>query len=172
MIPCIRHDFSAEDWQAVCRIFIKEYTYLRYFPIKLNSGFMIAAIFGEKCLTRGILFSSFVNYLLADDVDILKSGIAKDTLYAEGDGEDAEILEILTSLNSRQIPKSDRDLQTILYEIGNKEIVQKPSYVREAWEPIFKKSPIVVDLDSLLAQDQDQDQEKASTNRLFSLLWR
>lgn len=90
---------------------------------KLNSGFMIAHIFSEKCSTTDILLSSFFDYLHADDVDMLKPAIAKVTIYLEEGSKD--VLKILSFLNLQRIPKTGTDLHTIRYKIGHKEVVQK-----------------------------------------------
>ena len=55
-VPCLRHYFKQDEWEAVGRIIVKEFVQLRYFPFKISKCVMTAAIFGEDQVD-GDLFS-------------------------------------------------------------------------------------------------------------------
>ncbi len=110
MVPCICHDFTQENWRAICRILIKGFMFLKYFPIKLNCGSLIAAIFGEKYLDQDILPNTFVDFVIMSISWSLQLKRPLSTLKVK-------MFDILSTLNSKTLPKSRLEFQVILLEI-------------------------------------------------------
>lgn len=135
MVPCIRHDFSSEEWKAVARILVKGFKDVGYFPLKLSKAFMIATLFGEQLITPEILFQSFFLYLPVGEQSLLKTCLEKEEI--DINGEDEELIDLLQGLSSKRIVNSGSDLKVLISEIAHKELIQTPSYIREAWESIF-----------------------------------
>ena len=53
------------------------------------------------------------------------------------DGDDSELLDVLSNYSTRRVPCTGTQLKKLLLEIAHKEIIQAPSYIRESWESIF-----------------------------------
>ena len=75
MVPCIRNDFSLEDWQAVGHILLKGCNGLNYFPISLTKTFVIVAFYGEHMISDSELLESFFRSIPYPDALLLKKVI-------------------------------------------------------------------------------------------------
>lgn len=49
------------------------------------------------------------------------------------------MLEILSNLAAKRVPSTGKELELLILEIAYKEIVQSPSYIKEAWKSIFER---------------------------------
>ncbi len=147
MLPSLRHNCGAEEWKAICRLLVVGYKNLKCFPITLSKAFVITCDFGEKSLTADLLLDGLFAYIPFEEKEILKNTLGKEVLDIDGDGK--EELETLDSLASKRVPKSGEELHSLLLELAHAEIVQKPSYVREAFQDITEASPIFKDIDEV-----------------------
>ena len=48
------------------------------------------------------------------------------------DGDDSELLDVLSNYSTRRVPCTGTQLKKLLLEIAHKEIIQAPSYIRES----------------------------------------
>ena len=135
MIPCIRHDFGYDEWRAVARVIVKGYRELRCYPIRLNKAFMISCVFGEHAVSDETFLQSFFNYIPLDERQIVKESLIKENISVDGD--DSELLDILSNYLTRRVPCTGTQLKKLPLEIAHKEIIQALSYIRESWESIF-----------------------------------
>ena len=135
MIPCIRHDFGYDEWRAVARVIVKGCKELCYYPIILNKAFMISCVFGEHTVSDETLLQSFFNYIPLDERQTVKESLIKENISVDGD--DSELLDVLSNYSTRGIPCTSAPLKKLLLEIARKEIIQASSYIRESWESIF-----------------------------------
>lgn len=147
MVPCIRHDTSSDDWKAVCHILKKGYSTVKYFPIKLSKSFVKAAFFGEKSVNEDDLINSFFNYLPVGDADTLRKSLEKEVIDLMG--EDEDLMDVLSSLASKRIVKTNVALKALVLELAHKEIIQTPAYIREAWEAVHLYCNIFADFTEL-----------------------
>ena len=46
-VPCIRHDYQKNEWQAIARILVYGYKVAAYFPVSLSTAFLASCLFGE-----------------------------------------------------------------------------------------------------------------------------
>lgn len=134
MVPSIRHDFNMEDWQSICRILLKGYQEVKYFPLQLDKSFVISTLFGEKELKEDILMDSFLKYLPTEESDTVEAAMKKE--FLDSSDEDEDVVDILASLGSKRVPKTGSDLHAVVLELAHQEIIQKPSYIRESWDTI------------------------------------
>ena len=165
LIPLIKHDFSGENWKAVSRIIVKGYKDVNYFPIRINKAFMISCIFGEHSLTDEALFDSFMSFVPIEDKETLKEALKKDKLDINGDDED--VLDVLSSLSSKRVPCTVHDLKTLILEIAHKDIIQAPSYIREAWECVFSCTNLVESVEQV---DELYSKLKPTPKKVLNLL--
>ena len=142
MVPCIRHDFSLQDWQSAGRILIKGYKDLSCFPLSLSKSFVIVAFFGEHVLSREELMEDFFRYILFADATVLKKVINQESLTEE---DRNDVIDILSTLLSRRTFHTNVELKSLLTEIAHKEVVQAPSYIKEAWRYVYNHSEIFKD---------------------------
>lgn len=47
-IPCIRHDFQKNEWEAVGRLFVYSFVRLGYLPLQLSPAFITTCLFGDE----------------------------------------------------------------------------------------------------------------------------
>ena len=55
------------------------------------------------------------------------------------------MIDILSTLSSRRAIHTNVELKSLLTEIAHKEIVQAPSYIKEAWRYVYNRSEIFKD---------------------------
>ena len=133
-VPAIRHDFQLAEWESVGRILVKGYQQLKFFPVKLNKAFIVAALFGEGEVTDVMLLNSFLGYLSRDERELVSISI--DNKLSEEQQE--EWIEFLDRYNCKTIPKPEK-VRSVILEIAHREIIQYPLYIVESWS-----SPLTV----------------------------
>ncbi|XP_071832423.1 uncharacterized protein [Apostichopus japonicus] len=131
-VPSLRHDFDANSWESVGRIISKGWKDMRYFPLSLSPPFMEEAIFGKS---EGDMKDAFLQYISVSEKMVIVEAL---THFPEGASYD-ELIDILDGYGCRVLV-TKRNLPQILYEIGHKEIIQKPMFIadsmRETLEPL------------------------------------
>ena len=130
-IPCIRHDFQKNEWEAVGRLFVYSFVCLGYLPLQLSPAFITTCLFGDEALTDDLLLDSFRFYLSSEERATLDECLAG-TLSPN----DGEILHLLSSFICYRNP-TEENLKEIILELAHQEIVQKPRYVTDCWSPII-----------------------------------
>ena len=118
MIPYIRHDFGYDEWLAVARVIVKDYRELRYYPLLLNKAFMISWVFGEHTVSDETLLQSFFNYIPLGERQIVKESLIKENISVDGD--DSELLDVLSNYSTRRVPCTGAQLKKLLLEIAHK----------------------------------------------------
>ena len=161
MVPCIRHDFSSEEWCSVARIIVKGYKEVEYFPVRLNKAFVAKALFGEEVLSADALLESFLMYIPTEDKSVIEKAMEEEDISDIDD-----VTEILTTLSSKRIPSNGSDLKKLVVELAHKEIVQAPSYIKEAWETVFSSFKLV---DSYYILTSIYDNSKPTTRKVLLL---
>ncbi|KAL0164198.1 hypothetical protein M9458_039951, partial [Cirrhinus mrigala] len=126
-VPFIRHDFQADTWKAVGRIFLKGYKDCQYIPIKLALPFMEEMLFGA---VYSDLIECFLQFVSTQEREILQHAL-QDFSSVEFD----ELLEVLDCYECRRQVSAD-NFREILKEISHKELVQKPMFVLDCWKEI------------------------------------
>ena len=53
--------------------------------------------------------------------------------------------DILSTLSSRRTFHTNAELKSLLTEIAHKEIIEAPSYIKEAWRYVYNRSEIFKD---------------------------
>ena len=77
------------------------------------------------------------------------------------DGDDSELLDVLSNYSTRRVPCTGTQLKKLLLEIAHKEIIQAPSYIRESWESIF----LYTKIDEKLSDFEDLYEFLRPTNK-------
>ena len=98
MFPCIRQDFSLQDWRSVGRILVKVYKALKYFPLPLSKNFVIVTIFCEHVLSNDELMEGFSLYSIRR-YHCFEKAINQESLIKE-DWND--VIDILSAVSSRR----------------------------------------------------------------------
>lgn len=130
-VPYIRQDFDRNKWEAVGRILVKGYTESQYFPFKLSKAFLAGCIFGEGSITPEMLQDSFKCYVSPSATSLIEGCLAN-SIACDSD----EMLDFLSAFDcKRKVTHSN--FVEIMREVAHKEIVQKPKYVSDCWQPIL-----------------------------------
>ena len=115
---------------------------MKYFPLSLSKSFVVVAVFGEHVLSREELMEGFFRYFPFADATVLKIAINQESLTEE---DRNDVIDILSTLSSRRTFHTNVELKSLLTEIAHKEIVQAPSYIKEAWQYVYSRSEIFKD---------------------------
>lgn len=132
-VPVLRHNFGADTWKAVGRIILKGWEQAKYFPISLAPPFMEEVLFGN---VKSNMKDSFLKFVSLSERLVIQGAIEKfpDNLD--------ELLDILDCYECRVLPSKSNFVQ-LLWEIGHKEIVQRPMFIadsmREVLSPLREK---------------------------------
>ena len=127
-VPFIRHDYTAEKWKSVGRIYLFGWREYGYIPNLIAAPFMEEVIYGKSYSS---LTEAFLGYVDRDEREILEK--AKNNF--EIDKVDSYV-EVLGEYNCRKLPNKDNFL-AILDEIAHKEIIQTPMFVLDCWRQVL-----------------------------------
>ena len=130
-VPYIRHDFDRNKWEAVGRILVKGYTESQYFPHKISKAFLAVCLFGEGSITCEMLQDSFKRYVSQSETKLIEGCLAN-TIACDSE----EMLDFLSTFDCKWkvVPSN---VAATMNEVAHKEIVQKPQYVSDCWQPIL-----------------------------------
>lgn len=130
-VPYIRHDFHRNKWEAVGRILVKGYTESQYFPHKISKAFLAICLFGEGSITCEMLQDSFKRYVFQSETKVIEGCLAN-TIACDSE----EMLDFLSTFDCKWnvVPSN---VASTMREVAHKEIVQKPQYVSDCWQPIL-----------------------------------
>ena len=135
-VPYIRHDFDRKKWEAVGRILVKGYTESQYLPHKISKAFLAACLFGEGSVTCGMLQDSFKRYVSISEASVIE-GCLTNSIQCDSE----EVLDFLSAFDCKWRVTSENVVE-IIREVAHKEIVQKPQYVADCWQPIVSRLKI------------------------------
>ena len=118
---------------------------LGYFPVMLSKAFVICAMFGEKAVSEDTLLESFNEYLAPSEKQVVREALQRtdeewnldDT--ADEDQKDEELLDLLERFGCRKFPTKE-NIMSLILEVAHKEIIQKPQYVADCWDGVFKEA--------------------------------
>ena len=130
IVPCVRHDMSKLEWNAVARILIAAMK-VGYYPLALSPAFVVAALFGEHKLTDKLLLNSFKNYVSIEEKENIQE------MLSNFEEDHAELLELLSLYNCYRRPTKD-NLHAIIIELAHQEIVQKPRYIANCFMEVMR----------------------------------
>ncbi|CAC5387040.1 unnamed protein product [Mytilus coruscus] len=128
-VPILRHDFQEEEWEAVGRIILKGYLDVGYFPVGISPTIIEECLYG-KFLSS--LLECFFHYILQSEVKCIKEAFED---FTSADKE--ELDDILGSHQSHSISTAE-NIKPLILEIANKELVQDPRFVVDAWKNVLK----------------------------------
>ena len=74
-VTCIRHDICKQHWQAVARIFLKDFLRAGYISIQISQVFLISLMFGEDAITNDMYLQSFKRYVSRAECDMIEKAI-------------------------------------------------------------------------------------------------
>ena len=105
---------------------------VQYFPLNLSQLFITSCLFGEESLNREFLLRSFHLHVAGDDREVLDMCLSKDSNAPLED-----VLEFLSMWKCYKVPTQE-NIESIIFELAHKELVQRPRYVVNCWLPILK----------------------------------
>ena len=108
-VPCIRHDMTKIEWDAVARILTPAMKVDSY-PLSLSPVLLISTLAEEKELNDDILMVSFKNYISLEEKETVEA-----MLFEFEDGKE-ELLEKLSFCNCYKKPTRE-NLRAIILEL-------------------------------------------------------
>lgn len=129
-IPCIRHDFKADDWKAIARILIKSYLSEKYFPVKFAPVFIKTAMGYE--ISEKEIMDNFINFISKSEANLVNMCLIDfDAINSE------DLIDFVSTYKSKWAPTKENCVQ-LLKDIAHQELIQKPTYITKCFSEVFK----------------------------------
>jgi hypothetical protein len=138
-VPLIRHDYGDAEWSAIARILEKGFE-VGYFPILLAQPFLEEALYGYS---ESDMCTAFLSYVSVYERDLFKAA-----LQDLGSVDEDELLDALDNYGCKVKP-TEGSLREILGQLGHKELIQAPMYIRKCWRPILRTLAVGIPQPSL-----------------------
>lgn len=126
-VPFIRHDFPAETWKAIGKIFLMGYQHCQYLPNKLALPFLEQVLFNS---VYSDIKKHFLHFVSSQEREVLMQAMSD---FFAVDSND--LVEVLDSYGCRRRITAET-FSTVLDEIAHKELIQKPMFVIDCWREI------------------------------------
>ena len=131
-VPCVRHDITKIEWDAVARILIAAMK-VNCYLLSLSLAFLISTLSGEKELNDDILMVLLRNYISLEVDETVEA------MLLESEDGNEELLEMLSFYNCFKKPTRE-NLRAIILELAHQKIVQKPKYIANCFKEILLSS--------------------------------
>ena len=103
-----------------------------YIPLNLCHLFVALCLYGDDVITSETLIKSFRQFLATEDREALEKCLGDDF-----EPNDEDVLDLLTSFKCFKAP-SKNNIEAIIIKLTQQELVQRPRYVINYWNPILK----------------------------------
>ena len=101
-----------------------------YIPLNLCHLFMVLCLYGDDVITSETLIKSFRQFLATGDREALEKCLGDD--FEPND----DVSDLLTSFKCFKAP-SKNNIEAIIIKLTHQELVQRPRYVINYWNPIL-----------------------------------
>ena len=132
-VPVIRHDYQKDQWEAIARILLYGYSKEGIFPISLSAVFVASCILGDDDISDDMLLQAFKLYVSEDEKDVIIDCLQN----CENFVQNTDLLDLLSSYNCYRNP-SGENIESIISQLAHQELIQKPRYVSNCWNPILQ----------------------------------
>ena len=133
-VPFIQHDHFIDEWEAVARILVKGYEMVSYFPTYLSKAFLSFCLFGLE-VPDSVVLDLILKYLSHSKEESVKEYLVKDT-FPDNIEDQGGFLDFLERFKCQTVVKKD-NINSVITEIGQQELVQKPHLMVATWQPIL-----------------------------------
>ena len=103
-----------------------------YIPLNLCHLFVVLCLYGDDVITSETLIKSFRQFLATEDREALEKCLGDDF-----EPNDEDVSDLLTSFKCFKAP-SKNNIEAIIIKLTHQELVQRPRYVINYWNPILK----------------------------------
>ena len=128
-VPCLRHDFGVQQWQAVGKILSFGWRQESYFPIEIAMPFFEQCLFDEP---SSDLVDTFLRFVPTSESDVLRQAMEDMTSV-----DNEELLDVLNDHDCKYRPTAE-NLQTIIKQIAHKEMIQAPMFIIDCFKDTMK----------------------------------
>ena len=163
-VPSVRHDYQKGEWEAIARIIVYGYSFVKYFPIALSPAFVATVFFGEESLTPEFLIESFKPYLSLDEREVLDKALGDDF-----DPSNEDLLDLLSTFKCYKSP-TKTNIFTIVHELAHQELVQKPRYIVDCFAPILNRLRVYTPFQTLEDLQKFYSAKKPTAKKVINLL--
>ena len=122
-VPFVRHDHFIDEWEAFARILAKGYETTSYFPTFISKAFMSYCLFGRDVPAPTIL-ESFMKYLSPSEEELARDYMTRNS-FPDNVEDEEEFFDFLERFKCRAVVNKE-NITTIMIEIGQQELMQKP----------------------------------------------
>ena len=163
-VPNVRHDYQKGEWEAIGRIIVYGYSFAKHFPIPLSPAFVATVFFGGESLMPEFLVESFKSYLSVHERRVLDKALGNDF-----DPRDENLLELLSTFKWYKSPNKT-NVFTIVHELANQELAQKPQYIVDCLAPILNGMRVYTPFQTLHDLQQFYLVKKQTVKKVINLL--
>ena len=163
-VPNVRHDYQKGEWEAIGRIIVYGYSFAKHFPIPLSPAFVATVFFGGESLMPEFLVESFKSYLSVHERRVLDKALGNDF-----DPRDENLIELLSTFKWYKSPNKT-NIFTIVHELANQELAQKPQYIVDCLAPILNGMRVYTPFQTLHDLQQFYLVKKQTVKKVINLL--
>ncbi|XP_041361107.1 uncharacterized protein LOC121377254 [Gigantopelta aegis] len=158
-VPCLRHDFEVQDWEAIAHVFALGWILQRIIPVRLAPSFLKCCLYGlDPHKNNSGIIEEFLGFVPHSERIILQVALSD---FDKVDNE--ELLDVLTNHECKVLVTKD-NIFTTMGQIASKELVQEPSFIKDVFFNTLIGYELDIDLCKVL------DRLKPTTKRVLSLL--
>ena len=144
-VPFIRQDLQRPEWEVIARVLVYGFKMEKYFPLNLSKLLIAVSLFGDEVINDDFLLKSFRDFVAAEDKQVL------DNCLMDSFEADDDFIDFLSSFKCFKVATVD-NIHSIITELAQQELVQKPRYVVDCWAPtlhLLRSDPGFQTLDGL-----------------------
>ncbi len=166
-VPFVRHDHFIDEWEAFARILVKGYETISYFPTFISKAFMSYCLFGRDVPAPTIL-ESFMKYLSPSEEELARDYMARNS-FPDNVEDEEEFFDFLERFKCRAVVNKE-NITTIMIEIGQQELMQKPHLMVSTWQPVLQTLKKYPPFQTLSALEVFYEDTKPTTKKVLQLL--
>ena len=159
-VPCLRHDYEVADWQSIASVLAMGWLTQGIFPIRLSRNFINCCLYGMEMNSddQQKLINEFLLFVPVSERSVFEVAL---TQYEDVDGD--ELIEALSSHDCKVLATKDTIRNTI-WQIAHKELVQEPSFIKDAFFNVLIAYSLKIDLDNIA------EKMKPTTKKVVAIL--
>jgi hypothetical protein len=166
-VPFVRHDHFIDEWEAFARILVKVYESISYFPTFISKAFMSFCLFGRE-VPGPIILESFMKYLSPSEEELARDYMTRNSFPDSVDDQE-EFFDFLERFKCRAVVNKE-NITTIMIEIGQQELKQKPHLMVATWQPVLRTLKKYPPFQTLSALEDFYEETKPTTKTILQLL--
>ena len=145
-VPCLRHDYQAEDWIAVAHVIAMGWILQKIFPIRLAPSFLHCVLYGMEMSedSSKSIIEEFLMFIPDSERVVLQQALS------DFDNTEMEDLQDVLSNHECKVLINKQNIKSIVSQIARKELIQEPSFIKECFFNTLMTYGLEIDLNTII----------------------